>query len=255
MSRRSSQGAENTKLGAWVDSTPAIILNVQRQPGANVIQVVDGIKKLLPRLAASLPAALDVRVVTDRTTTIRASVRDVQFELALSVVLVVLVIYLFLANVCATLIPSLSVPLSLDRHARRDVSLRLLARQPLADGADHRDRLRRRRRHRHDREHRALRGGRRPAARSRAERLEADRLHDHLADGVADRRADSAAVHGRRGRAPVPRIRDHARGDDRDFGGGVAHARADAVRQAAAPHAAEGKHSASRRARTSSSTT
>ncbi|SAK42278.1 acriflavin resistance protein [Caballeronia temeraria] len=107
------EGPENTKLGAWVDSTPAIILNVQRQPGANVIAVVDGIKKILPQLQQSLPAALDVRVVTDRTTTIRASVRDVQFELALSVVLVVLVIYLFLANVYATLIPSLSVPLSL----------------------------------------------------------------------------------------------------------------------------------------------
>ncbi|SAK68800.1 acriflavin resistance protein [Caballeronia pedi] len=107
------QGPENTKLGAWVDSTPAIILNVQRQPGANVIAVVDGIKKILPQLQQALPAALDVRVVTDRTTTIRASVRDVQFELALSVVLVVLVIYLFLANVYATIIPSLSVPLSL----------------------------------------------------------------------------------------------------------------------------------------------
>src|SRR5471032_2950244 len=107
------QGAENTKLGAWVDNTPAIILNVQRQPGANVIAVVDGIKKILPQLQSALPAALDVRIVTDRTTTIRASVRDVQFELALSVVLVVLVIYLFLANVWATLIPSLSVPVSL----------------------------------------------------------------------------------------------------------------------------------------------
>ncbi|CAB3767617.1 MdtB/MuxB family multidrug efflux RND transporter permease subunit [Paraburkholderia humisilvae] len=106
-------GAENTKLGAWVDGTPAIILNVQRQPGANVIQVVDNIKKLLPTLQQSLPAALDVRMVTDRTTTIRASVRDVQFELLMSVVLVVLVMYLFLANVYATIIPSLSVPLSL----------------------------------------------------------------------------------------------------------------------------------------------
>ncbi|KXU91288.1 multidrug transporter [Paraburkholderia monticola] len=106
-------GPENTKLGAWVDNTPAIILNVQRQPGANVIQVVDSIKALLPQLQQSLPAALDVEVVTDRTTTIRASVRDVQFELAMSVVLVVLVMYLFLANVYATIIPSLSVPLSL----------------------------------------------------------------------------------------------------------------------------------------------
>ncbi|HEY3599339.1 MAG TPA: efflux RND transporter permease subunit, partial [Paraburkholderia sp.] len=77
-------GAENTKLGAWVDGTPAIILNVQRQPGANVIEVVDNIKKLLPSLQQSLPAALDVRIVTDRTTTIRASVRDVQFELLMS---------------------------------------------------------------------------------------------------------------------------------------------------------------------------
>ncbi|MBC8735756.1 MdtB/MuxB family multidrug efflux RND transporter permease subunit [Paraburkholderia sp. UCT31] len=106
-------GPENTKLGAWVDNTPAIILNVQRQPGANVIQVVDSIKALLPQLQQSLPAALDVEVVTDRTTTIRASVRDVQFELAMSVVLVVLVMYLFLANIYATIIPSLSVPLSL----------------------------------------------------------------------------------------------------------------------------------------------
>ncbi|MCX4164366.1 MULTISPECIES: MdtB/MuxB family multidrug efflux RND transporter permease subunit [Paraburkholderia] len=106
-------GAENTKLGAWVDNTPAIILNVQRQPGANVIQVVDSIKALLPQLQESLPAALNVRIVTDRTTTIRASVRDVQFELLTSVVLVVLVMYLFLANVYATIIPSLSVPLSL----------------------------------------------------------------------------------------------------------------------------------------------
>ncbi|MBP0589976.1 MdtB/MuxB family multidrug efflux RND transporter permease subunit [Paraburkholderia sp. LEh10] len=106
-------GAENTKLGAWVNDTPAIILNVQRQPGANVIQVVDSIKKLLPTLQQSLPAALEVQIVTDRTTTIRASVRDVQFELLMSVVLVVLVMYLFLANVYATIIPSLSVPLSL----------------------------------------------------------------------------------------------------------------------------------------------
>ena len=106
-------GAENTKLGAWVDTEPAIILNVQRQPGANVIQVVDNIKKLLPQLQQTLPTALEVRVLTDRTTTIRASVRDVQFELAAAVVLVVLVMYVFLGSWHATIIPSLSVPLSL----------------------------------------------------------------------------------------------------------------------------------------------
>jgi multidrug efflux pump len=106
-------GAENTELSAWADRTPSVILNVQRQPGSNVIQVVDGIKALLPQMQATLPAALDVRLLTDRTTTIRASVSDVEFELGLAVALVVLVIFLFLRNLPATVIPSLSVPLSL----------------------------------------------------------------------------------------------------------------------------------------------
>ncbi|HVV93288.1 MAG TPA: multidrug efflux RND transporter permease subunit [Hyphomicrobiales bacterium] len=106
-------GAENDKLGAWVDTTPAVILDIRRQPGANVIQVVDGIKKLLPSLRETLPAAMTVTPLTDRTTTIRASVHNVEFELGLAVLLVVLVIFLFLRNVPATIIPSLSVPLSL----------------------------------------------------------------------------------------------------------------------------------------------
>ncbi len=106
-------GAENAKLGGWMNSTPALILNVQRQPGANVVDVVDRIHDLLPTLQAALPAGVDVVLLTDRTTTIRASVKDVEFELMLAVVLVVLVIYVFLRNVPATIIPSLSVPLSL----------------------------------------------------------------------------------------------------------------------------------------------
>jgi multidrug efflux pump len=107
------EGAENSKLGAWMNRTPAVILNVQRQPGANVIAVVDSIKALLPRLQSTLPAAIMVTPLTDRTVTIRASVADVQFELGLAVVLVVLVIFVFLRNLPATVIPSLSVPLSL----------------------------------------------------------------------------------------------------------------------------------------------
>jgi multidrug efflux pump len=107
------QGPENTKIAAWANKTPAIILNIQRQPGANVIQVVDGIKSLLPQIEAGLPAALEIEVLSDRTTTIRASVADVEFELGLAVVLVVLVIFVFLRNLPATIIPSLSVPLSL----------------------------------------------------------------------------------------------------------------------------------------------
>ena len=106
-------GAENNQLAAWANRTPAVILNVQRQPGSNVIAVVNGIKALLPRLQATMPAAVDLAVLSDRTTTIRASVSDVEFELGLAVALVVLVIFLFLRNLPATLIPSLSVPLSL----------------------------------------------------------------------------------------------------------------------------------------------
>jgi multidrug efflux pump len=106
-------GPENTKLGAWASATPAIIINVQRQPGANIIQVVDRIKALLPQITASLPAAADVAVLSDRTVTIRASVADVEFELGLAVVLVVLVIFVFLRTLPGTIIPSLSVPLSL----------------------------------------------------------------------------------------------------------------------------------------------
>jgi multidrug efflux pump len=106
-------GAENTKLGGWMNGAAALILNVQRQPGANVVDVVNRIHDLLPAIQASLPQGVDVAILTDRTTTIRASIRDVQLEMTLAVILVVLVIYLFLRNVRATLIPSLSVPLSL----------------------------------------------------------------------------------------------------------------------------------------------
>ena len=106
-------GAENSKLTAWMNSEPAVILNVQRQPGANVIAVVDSIQGLLPELRASMPASVEVKVLTDRTNTIRASVSDVEFELGLAVVLVVAVIFVFLRNIPATIIPSLSVPLSL----------------------------------------------------------------------------------------------------------------------------------------------
>jgi multidrug efflux pump len=106
-------GAENAWLHAWANAQPAVILNIQRQPGANVIDVADRIKALLPSLHASLPADVDVQQLTDRTTTIRASVHDVQIELLFSVALVVLVIFLFLRSTSATLIPSIAVPLSL----------------------------------------------------------------------------------------------------------------------------------------------
>jgi multidrug efflux pump len=105
--------AENVSLAAWSDQTPAVIVNIQRQPGANVIEVVNRIKKLIPQLRSSLPGSVDVIMLTDRTTTIRTSVEDVQFEMMLAVALVVMVIFLFLRNLSATIIPSIAVPLSL----------------------------------------------------------------------------------------------------------------------------------------------
>ena len=104
---------ENSRLSAWANAQPAIVLNIQRQPGANVIDTVQRVQTLLPALRAALPASLDVQVMTDRTTTIRASVRDVQFELLLSMALVVMVIFVFLRSASATLIPAVVVPLSL----------------------------------------------------------------------------------------------------------------------------------------------
>ena len=178
---------------AWMNTDPAVIVNIQRQPGANVIEVVDRIQALLPQLRAALPAGVDVEVLTDRTTTIRASVADVEFELGLAVVLVVLVIFVFLRSPSATLIPSLSVPLSLVGTLAvmylAGFSLNNLSLMALDD----RDRLRRRRRDRHDREHLALYRGRRPAVAGGVEGLGADRLHDHFADGIADRGADPAS--------------------------------------------------------------
>jgi multidrug efflux pump len=107
------EDAENARLAAWMNETPAIIVNVQKQPGANVIEVVDRVKQLLPTLTASLPASIEVRLLTDRTVTIRASVHDTQFELMLAIALVVGVIFIFLRSATATLIPAAAVPLSI----------------------------------------------------------------------------------------------------------------------------------------------
>ena len=108
-----TNSVENGLLAAWMNQAPAVIVNIQRQPGANIIQVVDRIKKILPQLKANLPSSVNVAVLTDRTTTIRASVRDVKFSLTLTIILVVLAIFLFLRNIPATIVPSAAVPISL----------------------------------------------------------------------------------------------------------------------------------------------
>ena len=106
-------GVENLKQAAWMNSVPAIILNIQRQPGTNIIEVVDRVKALLPQLKNTLPSSIEISILTDRTNTIRASVKDVQFELILTIVLVVLVIFVFLRTLPGTVIPSIAVPVSL----------------------------------------------------------------------------------------------------------------------------------------------
>ena len=106
-------GVENQKLAAWMNETPAVIVNIQRQPGANIIQVVDRVKALLPKLRATIPTSIDIATLTDRTLTVRASVEDVEYELILCIILVVIVIFVFLRNLAATFIPSVAVPLSL----------------------------------------------------------------------------------------------------------------------------------------------
>ena len=223
------QGAENTQLGAWKNTTPAVILTVQRQPGANVITTVDQIKAGLPALEASLPAGVQASVLTDRTTGIRASVHDVEFELLLSVALVVAVIFVFLRVLAGHLHRQRGRAPVARRHLRGDVPAGLQPQQPDPDGADHRHRLRGRRRHRHDREHLPLHRGGRCADGGGAEGRGADRLHHHLADRLADRGADPAAVHGRRGGPAVPRVRHHAGHHHRDLGRRVPDPGADAL--------------------------
>ncbi len=218
-----------------MNTTPAVILNIQRQPGANIIKVVDSIKLRLKQLQANLPASVKVTVLTDRTNTIRASVKDVQFEMMLTIALVVMVIFVFLRTLSATIIPSIAVPLSLVGtfgvmyllgYSLDNLSLMAL---------DHLHRLRGGRRHRDDREHRALHRGGPHAAGSGAARLRPDRLHHRVVDRLADRRADSAALHGRHRGPAVPRVRGDPERDHSAVGHHFADADADDVLAAAAP--------------------
>ena len=121
-----------------------MLLDIQRQPGANIIQTVDRVKQLLPRLTGTLPPSVHVSILADRTETIRASVRDVQFTLLLTIALVVMVMFLFLRKLWATVITSVALAALAHRDVRHHVSGRIQPRQSFVDGADHLDRLRRR---------------------------------------------------------------------------------------------------------------
>ena len=154
-------GPPMTTQTAWSNGKRSIFLVVFKQPGANVIKTVESIKRALVKLEASIPPEIHVSVLSDRTTTIRASVDDVQFTLLLTIALVVMVIFIFLRSLWATIIPSITVPLALLGACGADVGGRLQPRQSLADGPDDRRRLRRRRRDRHAGEHHAPYRGRR----------------------------------------------------------------------------------------------
>ena len=220
-------GPEDAKQAAWANGKRGVFLVVFKQPGANVIDTVDKIKSLLPRLVAAIPPAIKIEIISDRTQTIRAAVEDVQFTLLLTIF--------------ARRHGHLRLPAQLlgDRHSdrdraagaarrlRADVGVRLYARQSVTDGADDRGRLRRRRRHRDAGKHHALHRGRRKAAGRRLQGRQRNRLHHRVDQHFAGRGADPAAADGRHHRPPVPRIRGDAGDDDLRVDGGVADADAD----------------------------
>ena len=175
---------EDIRTGGYANGKPAVLIIVSREPGANIIAAVDGIRALMPTLQASIPPAITLSVLSDRTTTIRASVHDVQITMLISVGLVILVVFVFLGSVRHTIVPAVVVPVSLSGPCR-DVPARLQPRQPFIDGAHHRDRIRRRRCHRRHREHLASPRGRRAAASGIPARCAGDRVHGHLDQPVA----------------------------------------------------------------------
>ena len=229
-----TDSVENVRQAAWMNDAPAVIVNIQRQPGANIIAVVDRIKALLPQLKTALPASVQMTILTDRTTTIRASVSDVEFELMLTVALVVMVIFLFLRTLAATVIPSVAVPLSLVGtfgvmyllgYSLNNLTLMALT---ISTGFVVDDAI-----VMIENIARYIEAGVPPLeAALRGSR--ADRLHDSLADGIAHRGPHSAPLHGRHRRPAVPRVRGHAERHDPGLGVRVADADADDVRAAAA---------------------
>ena len=226
---------ENDKMGAWVgpEQQQGVVLQVSRQPGSNAVELADSIREVLPTLREQLPAGLDLRVLYDRSQTIRAAVSDVRFTLMLSVVLVVIVIFLFLRSISRGVHSEHRDSPVARGHVRRDVPDALQHRQPVADGADAVHRLHRRRCHRDAREHLAAYRSGHGTAQSRAARRGRDRLHDPVDDDFARGGVHSAAVHGRHRRAAVPRILDHHRRGDPHVRRRRAHAHSHAVQPVA----------------------
>ena len=238
-------------VAGFPNNKPGILLAVRKLPGANVIDTVELIKAQLPKLTANIPAAMKVDTLLDRTTTIRASVHDVEFTLVLTIFLVVAVVLVFLRSFWATFVPSITVVLALLGSFAAMYALQLQPRQHFADGAHDRRRVRGRRRHRGGGEHLPPHRGGHGAVRGGAEGIGRDRLHGGVDQRFAGRGVHSAPPHGRDHRARVSRIRAHRDGLDRDLGLRLAHARADAVRalhEGAQRRSTAGSTVASRRA-------
>ena len=230
---RAVSAPENDLIAGWYNNQRAVILAIQRQPGANVIDTVERIKAMMPVLQASIPPAVKIHVISDRTDTIRASIHDVQFTLLLTVALVVMVIFIFLRNFWATVIPAVTVPLSLIGtfgvlyelgYSLDNLSLMALS---IAVGFVVDDAvvvIENIVRH--------MEGGA-LAVRGGAEGRRRDRLHHHVDHAVADRRIHSAVPDGRLCRAAVPRIRRHRQRRSGAVAADLADADADDVRAAA----------------------
>ena len=220
---------EDLRNAGLSNGKPSVAIVLSRQPGANIIQAVDGVKAELPRLAASLPGDVDLNVVVDRSITIRGSLADTERTLLTSVALVILVVFVFLRNVRAAADAERRRAGVDPRRVRRDVSARLQPRQSVADGADDLDRLRRRRRDRRAGEHQPAYRARRDAVPGRDPRRARGRLHRAVDQPVADRGVPAAAADGQHRRPAVPRIRDDAVGGGDDLARRLADDDADDV--------------------------
>ena len=203
----------NDKAASWYKTSRAIVLAIQRQPGTNTIEVVDSINKLLPSVRSQIPASVKIVTLYDRSVTIRESVNDVQFTLLLALGLVIMVIFLFLRNFSATVIPSLALPMSIVGHLLRHVPAELQPGQPLLDGPDPVRGVRGGRRHRGAGKYRPAHGDGGGAVRGGHQRLPGDRLHHPLHDPVPGRGVYPGVLSGRYPGEAAPRIRgDHRRG-------------------------------------------
>ena len=225
---RVMDSVENVRSAGWFNGKRSVILAVQRQPGSNTVEIVDGIKKLLPSLQAQMPAGMELGILYDRSQSIRESINDVKETLLIAIALVILVIFVFLRNISATIIPSLAVPDLDTRHVRRDEHAELHARQPFGHGSHAVGRVRCRRCDRRS-------GKRSPASRNGQRQnagghrwIEGNQLHHHFDDGVAGCRLHTRVVHGRHRRPLAARVCGRDLGRDPCVGRCFADADADA---------------------------